>query len=112
MLDHMAVWTKERELAQFREAMSAGWQPIETAPKDVTAALGNHVLLWPGVIDATEPMIGTLHEDGTWRDHAGDWELKPTHWMPLPEPPYVDELELGEASASGSSVADGITTTK
>lgn len=64
------------------------WKPIETAPKD-----------------GTEILIGWMARDGRrrggwickirrWRDDAGwrrdrnhPYDLYPTHWMPLPEPP-------------------------
>ena len=68
----------------------AGWQPIETAPKD-----GTVILTW-----------GCIHNDGGvdmgetpacrtswWLDVYASWycELwgghEPTHWMPLPAPP-------------------------
>ena len=60
------------------------WQPIETAPKGV------FLLVWEP--DETEPKTGSIWlaafdgaqwvEDGT--EHVID---RPTHWMPLPEPP-------------------------
>jgi len=64
------------------------WQLIETAPKDETEILifcpsiyGNeyHVARWNGKI---------------WRGSVGEgcesWvETAPTHWMPLPENPYL-----------------------
>ena len=65
------------------------WQPIETAPKD-----GAEVLLAFGYgYDAPPPI--TCY----WNSEREDWLLgnslsvpvsvpaKPTHWMPLPEPP-------------------------
>lgn len=62
----------------------AGWQPIETAPKD-----GTRVKL---------RFATGLDEEGTFRTtYGGEWHVKsfthlpwanePTHWMPLPEPP-------------------------
>ena len=77
------------------------WQPIETAPKD-----GTRLLFWDGV----------CHKVGHWRDESykeerfvkektngdriykwftvdlghwdiDDYEINPTHWMPLPTPP-------------------------
>ena len=92
--------------------MAKGWQPIETAPKDGTKILtyglghGNEVFSH----DANErpfPMYSVAY----WRWHdstedvevepglfrkvpcrvlegwATDWSYRPTHWMPLPEPP-------------------------
>jgi hypothetical protein len=74
-------------------ALSAMWQPIETAPRD-----GTHVLL----LSRTQPvqvMFGywdacsdPLADDGwmageTW-NCTGWWEENNfTHWMPLPQPP-------------------------
>jgi hypothetical protein len=62
------------------------WQPIETAPKD-----GTYMLL----MSRSGVVIGLwdAHEDrefGTvpaWRDDGEGYELHPTHWMPLPDPP-------------------------
>ena len=75
------------------------WQPIETAPKDEPVlllcgawiAVGRFMLY--GFRDGgfwTLPFIdddGRVEEacDNSW-DH-GIISLKPTHWMPLPDPP-------------------------
>lgn len=63
------------------------WQPIEAAPKDVEiltytpkeavrigVICGIHVGYWSHVFDK-------------WTQSDMEWELAPTHWMPLPEPP-------------------------
>jgi hypothetical protein len=62
-------------------AMSMGWQPVETAPRD-----GTHVLVTDG--DIIE-VCAWLEEK--WKvcwDHA-DFSVGgiPTHWMPLPAQP-------------------------
>jgi hypothetical protein len=61
-----------------------GWQPIETAPRD-----GTEILFW-----VAPEMSEGWAEVGHWFEtaHDGWWvahtiERKPTHWMPLPEPP-------------------------
>ncbi len=55
------------------------WQPIETAP------IGQEVLVYVprrlGALYAGARLTGTQW----WSRNLGD--LKPTHWMPLPEPP-------------------------
>jgi len=66
------------------------WQPIETAPKD-----GTDILIYQppekiwGLI--FEHVIYVCHFDGRGRWTESDGErysnFKPTHWMPLPEPP-------------------------
>lgn len=65
------------------------WQPIETAPE------GNHGMLL--LIDE-EVFSGYRMSDGTWAMPYADYHGcgccsgtsdKPTHWMPLPEPPEV-----------------------
>lgn len=57
------------------------WQKIETAPID-----GTEVLVYvPRRLGA---LIGTAYNTTGaqwWGRNLGD--LKPTHWMPLPEPP-------------------------
>lgn len=75
------------------------WQPIETAPKDGTVVLlfGTWAGEIAGVDDAKTVDIGywrggssDYDGDDWWRLSTGDayscW-MKPTHWMPLPEPP-------------------------
>lgn len=58
------------------------WQPIETAPKD-----GENILL--GI------NLGYLMyaQSSFWlADKWADWDWrKPTHWMPLPEPPEDED---------------------
>jgi hypothetical protein len=72
------------------------WQPIETAPKD-----GTQVLLWvDGHVMLSRWYVHYLN--GAPNPHrAPEWEqgemyggfggymgpLRPTHWMPLPQPP-------------------------
>jgi hypothetical protein len=57
------------------------WQPIDTAPRDGTEILlfarGHHSDDYRGV--------------GQWSEQSNKWfwsfAIRPTHWMPLPEPP-------------------------
>ena len=67
------------------------WQPIETAPKG-----GELVLLsdvgWP---HATRRGGAPVKVGGWWDERwnifGASW--KPTHWMPLPEPPLAQITE-------------------
>jgi hypothetical protein len=61
------------------------WQPIETAPKD-----GTEMLLYSPV----DGVKSSHFEGGVWQGFpwrspiSRDFQAaKPTHWMPLPEPP-------------------------
>lgn len=72
------------------------WQPIETAPKD-----GSPILVFCETLrrdrDAvyvcrwTTPLKIDIYSGGPgyWVEAGGEQyaEYKPTHWMPLPEPP-------------------------
>jgi len=84
------------------------WQPIETAPTD-----GTMVDLWVVAVPVynsyfdkyfeygeDQRLTDCVFEDGVWKywteigDHEYDphheeiaREFKPTHWMPLPDPP-------------------------
>jgi hypothetical protein len=59
------------------------WQPIETAPKDMTRVLGyveeSVVVMWWFTYSS--------HDYGCWETVDGESEVDPTHWMPLPNPP-------------------------
>ena len=70
------------------------WQPIKTAPRDMTEII---------VFDPTNnpPVFTAAYIDG-WScsverryapkdEYFGDREKRPTHWMPLPTPPSTQE---------------------
>jgi hypothetical protein len=68
------------------------WQPIQTAPKDA------RVMLWlDGPIRAPKPVFGRWIQPanpripGFWMTEGGG-SAKPTHWMPLPDPPILREV--------------------
>lgn len=74
----------ERALTALK---AQGWQPISTAPRDerlIVLRIGNE-----------RPFVGyhVFDEDETgkrsaWMDADESFlEYKPTHWMPLPQPP-------------------------
>lgn len=95
-----------------KEGRMNEWQPIETAPKDGTKVLGfgsgTDRGVWPADKKMPEMMCviyWSWHEVDDFED-AGEglfkkvkkialemWQphgphfFKPTHWMPLPEPP-------------------------
>lgn len=70
------------------------WRPIESAPKD-----GPYILIWSA--EESRAYVGQWYAydyspDGydwveppqRWGDHdLGSPISRPTHWMPLPEPP-------------------------
>jgi hypothetical protein len=79
----------------------AGWQPIETAPKDRT-----HVLVAPGTWGSKDASIAYWDADKYSKSQRPYWrrtddygrvtisrEKQPTHWMPLPAAPQKKEGE-------------------
>lgn len=58
--------------------MKAQWQIIGTAPQD-----GTEILIWDRSTQAHVAYWNPL----SLRWTNGVTDLKPTHWMPLPEPP-------------------------
>lgn len=71
------------------------WQPIETAPKDEFVLLaGPSGYTTIKTVFATGRMCSDYHV-GRWIDHANDdltdWGFEPTHWMPLPKAPTMQE---------------------
>lgn len=69
------------ENAELRKKLE--WQPIETAPRTGIALL----LAQPWRSGYDTRLIG--HYANGWVIHDGRelWDVEPTHWMPLPEPP-------------------------
>ena len=73
------------------------WRPIETAPKD-----GQSILLGCNYDRHGKARValawwdkGMWLEAQYWNESEGDWEncrveFKPSHWMPLTEPPTGD----------------------
>ena len=71
------------------------WLPIETAPKDKFVLLaGPSGYTTIEIVYATGRMCSDYHV-GRWIDHANDdltdWGFEPTHWMPLPKAPTMQE---------------------
>lgn len=81
-----AAWNRRALLA--REQAVAGWQPIETAPKDGTAIFGYQAT--PGEYEGRIAVVWTWSEGRLWScaDYPG---LRPTHWLPLPAPPGQEQ---------------------
>ena len=73
----------KRLKAEVERLRKAGeWQPIETAPKDMTRVLGY-------VEEYIVVMWWFTYSNGRscWETVDGESEVDPTHWMPLPKPP-------------------------
>lgn len=77
-----------RELEEARK--DAGWQPIETAPRDGTRVLCVWACAWGEMVyEGWCQSAGTARDGGDfWRSHSlVPVSGRPTHWMPLPPPP-------------------------
>ena len=59
------------------------WNPIETAPKD-----GTWLLIYESIgVNTKWSACDIAHwSDDQWAN-GGDYPVRPTHWMPLPESP-------------------------
>lgn len=78
------------------------WQPIETAPKDGTAILAYNPMIGAYSTAYTTRFVpdkpyGGGFPCGYWpngtpgSDNFGRWDCQPTHWLPLPPPPTLEE---------------------
>lgn len=101
--DRMAL---EAAITAYLSALPAGWQPIETAPKDGTRVLGCNgesveVIFWARDI---ERWFNQSSEISLWG------AFPPTHWRPLPEPPGSEATcaENAQVQIGQSGVTDGI----
>jgi hypothetical protein len=65
------------------------WKPIETAPKDGTRVLG-FAGSGSKAIAIVSWWNATNFAAGVWVNDR-DQLFGPTHWMPLPAPPKVEE---------------------
>jgi len=61
--------------------MKGEWQPIETAPTDGTRILGYTALRYGS-------FMGVIWRGLPHWQSAERGVVDPTHWMPLPKPPY------------------------
>lgn len=74
----------------------SGWQPIETAPKDGTQVVGcdttfAHVTRFEVMYEYVSRGPNIRHDGWFYKPViGGPFMWKPTHWMPLPEPPKTD----------------------
>lgn len=72
----------------IRAKCSAGWQPIDTAPKNSEEILlycpGNHPLQLMGFFSSD---AGGRWEHCSESLYYEEQEIFPTHWMPLPDAP-------------------------
>lgn len=83
-----------------------GWQPIETAPRDYRVRILVYDAAWCGGnprITATN-WVGYRTSDGKTVEKKGSFSgvTRPTHWMPLPDPP-PDLIPRDERTTDGSS---------
>ena len=81
--DDWAIYLLGRA-AGSAQAVPAGWQAIETTPKNMTPCLylvGRYCV--QGFVDATGALMIQSEVSPHWRRMRG----KPTHWMPLPAAP-------------------------
>lgn len=62
------------------------WRPIETAPKDGTEIV---------VYAPYDGVVSSSYKHGCWQKlmtvSGARHENAPTHWMPLPEPPTLED---------------------
>lgn len=62
------------------------WKPIETAPKDGAFILAYwDEATYPHDIENRYEIVRWIN--GEWRNENDEDLIKPTHWMPLPDPP-------------------------
>lgn len=92
-INYWKIEARQRN-AQWLEAIKpkdSAWQPIETAPKDMTQVLG---YVENGYVeDSVVVMCWFTYANGRacWETVDGESEVDPTHWMPLPNPPPAKE---------------------
>ena len=83
-------WNRRALLAREQ---AAGWQPIETAPRDGTRVLTyspTAASRWWRVTILRWHQPANPEAKGFW---TGERKVQPTHWQPLPAPPALPAKE-------------------
>lgn len=71
------------------KGLEEAWQPIETAPRD-----GTDILAWNAFMGVyNTSFVAGEFPCGFSSGHSATWFPKPTHWMPLPPPPAIQNLK-------------------
>lgn len=65
------------------------WRDISSAPKDGSAVLGWCV--WTRTESAEARVVRYARTRDGWISAPGAYDCRPTHWMPLPDPPQPSD---------------------
>lgn len=86
----VAVWadTVKAALTHPPAVEALQWQPIESAPRDGTTLLG---AFKGGKVASIEWLTDKGYVEGWALSGSMQNNMRPTHWMPLPEPPKEGE---------------------
>lgn len=71
------------------------WKPIQSAPKQTERSDDNCPMEFVVLLYDPDNSIESRIQVGFWNTNYADWQtlfehdeiIRPTHWMPLPEPP-------------------------
>ena len=68
------------------------WIRVEDRlPEDgVQVLIYSKLLRHDGLVEIVSPRRAIYHGDGHWTSLVS-FDYKPTHWMPLPDPPEADD---------------------
>jgi hypothetical protein len=81
--------------AALKMAVTGGWKPIESAPKDELVMVWERGQSWWGINSRTCAKMTETIPSGPYRWTVAFGENQkpatPTHWQPLPQPPKESE---------------------
>ncbi len=63
------------------------WQPIDTAPNREASYLA--IVFCHRKGGSASVIAARRYPSGRWVSEPGYWDVHPTHWMPLPDPPVA-----------------------
>ena len=79
---------KQAYIAGAKEALAGQWRSVDDKLPEIDDVV---VVTYPNLYVPSDRDMGTAYYDGEDWYTTDDTHIRPTHWMPIPEPPKIDK---------------------